>query len=200
VELKFYFSTAGIEVGKSFNVRYSTNNGTTYTTLGTFTAAATAGTSSFVSNGGFYSVTVTINSTAFTANSRFRFTSNGANATDQIFLDAITVRGRKNTTGTGTTVVLAATTKPVTNEAFGFGRTSSETAFSVYPNPVSERLFVTAPMSIKQIRVLNSNGAVVKIVSPLGNNSVDVSGLSKGVYIAEVITAAGIERKKFIRQ
>lgn len=200
VELKFFFSTAGIEAGKSFNVRYSTNNGSTYTTLGTFTSAATAGTSSFVSNGGFYSVTVTINSTTFTANSRFRFTSNGANATDQVFIDAVTVRGRKNTTGTGTTVVLAATTKPVTNEAFSFGRITNEAAFSVYPNPVSDRLYISAPSPIRQIRLLNSNGALVKNFSPMGNNSLDVSGLSKGIYIAEVVTTEGIVRKKFVRQ
>ena len=209
VEVMFYFNAIGMETGKTFNLRYSSNNGSTWTTVGTFTSAATANaTSSFATDKGFYAAKVTMNSTAFNATAKFRIQNNGANTTDKIYFDAVTVKGRTNTTGTGNVVSLAAATKvallpgiisgavnKINNDSPEIGETT------IYPNPVKNVLNINSKDQIKSIRILSLNGSVLKTISmKQGSQSVDLSKLSKGLYIAEFITEKGSTHKKIVKQ
>lgn len=59
--------------------------------------------------------------------------------------------------------------------------------FSVYPNPVSNRVSVSAAESIDRLRIYDLTGRLVKQASPhKAAFSVDVSGLSKGVYLVKL--------------
>lgn len=209
VEVMFYFNAIGMETGKTFNLRYSSNNGSTWTTVGTFTSAATANTtSSFATDKGFYAAKVTINSTAFNATAKFRIQNNGANTTDKIYFDAVTIKGRKNTTGTGNVVSLATATKVALLPEIISGAVNKSnidvtelTGISVFPNPVKNNLNINAKDPVKSIRILSMNGVVIKTISmKSGSQTVDLSKLNKGIYIAEIITAKGSTKKKIVKQ
>jgi hypothetical protein len=209
VEVMFYFNAIGMETGKTFNLRYSSNNGTTWTTVGTFTSAAVANTtSSFVTDRGFYAAKVTMNSTAFNATARFRIQNNGANTTDRIYFDAVTIKGRTNTTATGNVVSLATATKTALLPEVISGAINNTnndvteiTGITVFPNPVKNNLNINSKDEIKSVRILSMSGVILKTISmKSGSQSVDLSKLSKGIYIAEIITTNGSTKKKIIKQ
>lgn len=74
----------------------------------------------------------------------------------------------------------------------------------VYPNPVSDRLFVeTNYNKLKTINITDITGKVVSTVSGFeATNSIDVTSFSKGLYFYEIKTEAGqvIKAGKFIVQ
>lgn len=58
---------------------------------------------------------------------------------------------------------------------------------SIYPNPVSNRVSISAAESIDRMRIYDLSGRLVKQASPhKAAFSVDVSGLSKGVYLVKL--------------
>ena len=58
---------------------------------------------------------------------------------------------------------------------------------SIYPNPVSNRVSISAAESIDRMRIYDLTGKLVKQASPhKAAFSVDVSGLSKGVYLVKL--------------
>jgi hypothetical protein len=61
------------------------------------------------------------------------------------------------------------------------------TELSIYPNPVSNRVSISASESIDRMRIYDLTGKLVKQASPhKAAFSVDVSGLSKGVYLVKL--------------
>jgi len=74
-----------------------------------------------------------------------------------------------------------------------------ESAFSVYPNPVQNTLFIeqNAVQGLEKVRVYTTLG---KQVLNSTNNTVDVSGLSSGLYIVQITTTSGSITKKFIKK
>ncbi|WP_281309911.1 RICIN domain-containing protein [Flavobacterium flavigenum] len=72
-------------------------------------------------------------------------------------------------------------------------------AINVYPNPVKNTLFFTVEMNGIQIRVFSQTGSLV--MDQKGrDNSLDVSGLAKGIYFA-VFEKEGIKiTKQFIKK
>jgi hypothetical protein len=203
MEMRFFFRAVGMESGKKFSVSYNNGVSNTYTTLATFTSASTYSGTNFVTDAGFYRVVVLMNATSFTATSRLRFTISGANTSDQVFIDSVSVIGRTGTTGSGTSVSMA----PVTALKFSLmeplrsisGKDMSELA--LYPNPVDRALSVSAPDRITRVRIFASDGALVYDEQP--NRSyfrIDVGSLLPGWYLAEFISEKGVTRKRFIRQ
>ncbi|MDX2177642.1 MAG: S8 family serine peptidase [Candidatus Sumerlaeia bacterium] len=85
--VKFFFYAVGMENGDDFWLQVSTNGGSTYTTLGTYTA----GTS--FQNGQFYSVDQTYTPSNFTfgASTRFRIRCDANSTADDIYVDLVTV-------------------------------------------------------------------------------------------------------------
>ncbi len=207
-EVKFYFTAVGMESNKSFTLRYSSNNGSTWSTVATFTSASTASGTRFVTNNGFYVATVTMNSTSFKSTTKFRIQSNGSNTTDIIYFDAVTIKGRTNTTGSGNVVTLAAVTKPLAGlQGLNGFMNSSESISTVnsdiilYPNPVADILNVSTREKINGVRIFTSNGSLVRTERNVSDSySFDVSGLDKGVYFIEIRTDRGSVTKKIIKQ
>ncbi|WP_414524037.1 Ig-like domain-containing protein, partial [Umezakia ovalisporum] len=72
----------------------------------------------------------------------------------------------------------------ITNQSVGFGTNVSDPNLIVYPNPVSETLFVQCINAKKQrITLLNING--VKIIET-ENKEYNVKGITKGIYILQI--------------
>ncbi|PVW17418.1 T9SS type A sorting domain-containing protein [Marixanthomonas spongiae] len=76
----------------------------------------------------------------------------------------------------------------------------SETPFAVYPNPVSETLFISSENNIVQrISVFSINGKL--ILSEKGNTQqLDVSALSHGLYFLEIASENKTAIQKFIKR
>ncbi|HFX17835.1 MAG TPA: T9SS type A sorting domain-containing protein [Flavobacteriales bacterium] len=69
--------------------------------------------------------------------------------------------------------------------------------FSVYPNPVQSVLFVNID-DVKKIEMYNMSG--VKIMTVNQHNQIDVSTLSKGIYLIKVYTGDKVGYKRIIKK
>jgi hypothetical protein len=76
--------------------------------------------------------------------------------------------------------------------------------FSVYPNPVTAKIFtIKAQESIKNVQIFNVLGKSVKTVEVSERAiqlNIDVANLSKGIYFVKTETDAGIGTQKIIIQ
>jgi hypothetical protein len=70
----------------------------------------------------------------------------------------------------------------------------------IYPNPVSKNLYVTIPESvtINHIEIFNMAGQMVKKTT-LNDKMLEVSNLSKGMYIIRIYTNGAIITEKFVK-
>ncbi|NQX98180.1 MAG: T9SS type A sorting domain-containing protein [Flavobacteriales bacterium] len=81
----------------------------------------------------------------------------------------------------------------------GINELSNE-SLSVYPNPAKNQLTITNNQSqILNISIIDITGKTVKTI--IGNvSTVNVSGLTKGIYFLQVQTEKGLLNSKFIRE
>ena len=109
-------------------------------------------------------------------------------------------------TGNYTVVVTlngCSTTSPVFQVTFVGLEESNASLISVYPNPVSNTLFIDTRKSteaVNGISVLDVTGRIV-LTSTASNADkilpIDVSQLRQGVYLLELNAGPGVTRKKF---
>lgn len=76
---------------------------------------------------------------------------------------------------------------------------NNETALNIYPNPVSNILYIKSKIPVQSLLIINSLGAQVKHINT-ATNAIDVSSLPAGVYIAEGQTTNGKITQRFIKQ
>lgn len=71
--------------------------------------------------------------------------------------------------------------------------------FKTYPNPVEDRLFISSKENIQSAEIFNLLG---KKVLSLNNfeNSINVSSLSKSVYILKLTSDQGVSTKRFVKK
>ena len=70
----------------------------------------------------------------------------------------------------------------------------------VYPNPVKGELFIASEgIPFEKIKVYSISGSQVAQAS-VNENSIDVSGLSEGLYFLEVLSSEGRSIQKFIKK
>jgi hypothetical protein len=70
-------------------------------------------------------------------------------------------------------------------------------AFSMYPNPVSDKLYIQTTSDNAVVRIYNNLGQLkLEHVIPAGNNVLDVQMLNQGVYFVKV----GMHTQKMIRK
>lgn len=71
--------------------------------------------------------------------------------------------------------------------------------FSIYPNPVSDQLFISSEnLQIEKISIYSMSGKQV-LETELEEESVDVSNLSEGLYFIEITSKEGKSQQKFIK-
>lgn len=72
---------------------------------------------------------------------------------------------------------------------------------AVYPNPVSNQLFISSQdQKVKDVMIYNLSGTVVKNISNLAEETVDVSDLATGNYVIKVTTDQGIATRKIVKK
>ena len=77
---------------------------------------------------------------------------------------------------------------------------NDELNITVYPNPVTETLFISSEgITIEKIKVYSISGQII-LSSENVQNSIDVSGLSEGLYFLEIFSSEGKSILKFIKR
>ena len=71
--------------------------------------------------------------------------------------------------------------------------------FTIFPNPTNSLLTLQTDEEITSITIYNTIGETCSF-KPLSAKSIDISGLSSGVYYLEVKTAKGLAHKKFVKE
>jgi ligand-binding sensor domain-containing protein len=72
--------------------------------------------------------------------------------------------------------------------------------FSIFPNPATNRLNIdTRGMEILAVRIYSSTGQLMLETKPLQNESVDISKLVPGIYIAEIKTKEKSVMKRWVK-
>lgn len=71
------------------------------------------------------------------------------------------------------------------------------TNLKIYPNPTDGMINIETLENIQSIRVCNSHGQQLDI--PIHNNQVDLSDISRGVYVIHITTVKGGVSRKIIR-
>ena len=78
--------------------------------------------------------------------------------------------------------------------------TGDNGAYQLYPNPAASRLFVESKGSpISEVNIYNGIGGIELESKQSQIKSIDVSSLANGIYIAEIKSADGIERKRWVK-
>ncbi|MDD3858890.1 MAG: C10 family peptidase [Bacteroidales bacterium] len=74
----------------------------------------------------------------------------------------------------------------------------------VYPNPISEKLFVDIGNTeqIIRIRIISYDGKICRDINFYGNSNCEIllNDISSGLYIAEIQTDKAVQRVKFIKE
>ena len=71
-----------------------------------------------------------------------------------------------------------------------------------YPNPASNYISITSPNKngIKFIEIYNAQGQLKLRVQPEISDKIDISNLSKGVYLVKIITDKKVSVSKLIKE
>ncbi len=78
-------------------------------------------------------------------------------------------------------------TNPYSVTTVAISEINNDSKISVYPNPTTNQLFIDARgATVKSVLLFGIDGKLVKEIKQLTENGIDISHLSKGVYIAEI--------------
>lgn len=77
--------------------------------------------------------------------------------------------------------------------------TNNSLDFNVYPNPVSNKVYITGDVKDMRVDIINATGAVVKSITGLSANSIDVSELTNGNYFIKVTGNDTIGVRSFVK-
>ncbi|OFY87529.1 MAG: hypothetical protein A3F72_17950 [Bacteroidetes bacterium RIFCSPLOWO2_12_FULL_35_15] len=85
--------------------------------------------------------------------------------------------------------------------SIGMSEQTDDTGFAIYPNPVSDFLFIKVIEKIKTIKCVDYLGQEIALESKVKNNSINISSLSNGVYFLIITSESGdIVVNKFVKQ
>jgi hypothetical protein len=77
---------------------------------------------------------------------------------------------------------------------------NEKNAIRVYPNPATDLVYIASDAAIDGITITDVAGHVVYNSSQVSANSIDVSGLTSGVYILNVTTGSDIKTSRFTKK
>ena len=89
-----------------------------------------------------------------------------------------------------------ATTKPESIEELSL-------AFNIYPNPVSDKLYIETEVEVEEVVVYAITGVIVGQQSTVNSQqslTIDVTNLNSGVYFVKIVTENGESVQRFIKK
>jgi len=187
----------GSKITGSSNIVVS-NQSTTVVPVTTITVTSTSAT--LVTVGATATVTVNVLPTIAT-NQAVAWTSSDPTVATVTSTGVVTAAKNGTVTITATATdgsSVTGTTTVVVDIASGVNIVSSK-ALTIAPNPAGEVLKIFVDAQVKQVDILNTLGVVVS--STVGQTSISLADLTKGIYIARVTTADGsILVKTFVKK
>ena len=78
--------------------------------------------------------------------------------------------------------------QPLSVELKGTGINEYESELEIFPNPVNDKLFINTADAINEICIYNVTGVQVYRETEFNGNEIDMSSLSKGMYIIKIKT------------
>ncbi len=73
-------------------------------------------------------------------------------------------------------------------------------AFSIYPNPANDVVQIVSSLEINKVEMYNVLGKKVTAYFNQHNNNVDISSLSKGIYVLKITSGQSTITKKIIKE
>ena len=81
---------------------------------------------------------------------------------------------------------------------------SNESSITIFPNPTTSTFTVTSTINIKSLKVYDVLGSLItnyKLqITNGGSATIDITGVSKGIYFVEIKTETGVERRKIVKE
>ena len=74
---------------------------------------------------------------------------------------------------------------------------SKNSAFTIFPNPAKNLVYIKSDSEIEQVRIIDALG---KVILAQNNTEINVENLAKGIYTLEISTTNGRVFRKFIKE
>ena len=178
VQITFIFYPNSMENGEDFWVRYNGGGGWQ-------TVAAYASGSSFT-NGSFYSATVLLSAADYnlSSNGRFRIQCDASSNADQVYIDAVVVKGNV-TAGASRSNLQELPTRTMFDEG-----AVSEADVRIVPNPATDVISVSADDPIREVSILGIDGKQLlhRVYAGVERATLRVADLPTGIYVVSVLT------------
>lgn len=85
------------------------------------------------------------------------------------------------------------------NGTVGIEQANTKNNMSIYPNPVKNMLHIDTEEQVSKLSIYNISGSLIRSYDNI-DNTIDVSNLTKGMYILVVQSEKGISQNKFIKE
>ncbi|MGE0562359.1 MAG: LamG-like jellyroll fold domain-containing protein [Flavobacteriales bacterium] len=85
------------------------------------------------------------------------------------------------------------------NGTVGIEQANTKNNMSIYPNPVKNMLHIATEEKVSKLSIYNISGSLIRSYDNI-DNTIDVSNLTKGMYILVVQSEKGISQNKFIKE
>jgi hypothetical protein len=178
-QIQFYFFASSFESGEDFWVRYSSNNGSTWTTIAAFTVGVN------FNNNLFYVTTVTVPNFSPTTG-KFRIQADASADNDYLYIDQVTITKLTGSSLPESGVVIEAVKDENPTIKPGH-QLDEEGALEVYPNPASEYLNITFNREIGALRLTSIDGREFPVDSEAGEaKMLNIQHLVPGIYILSI--------------
>lgn len=97
--------------------------------------------------------------------------------------------------------VTGSVTITISNQTAGINENEVAELVKIYPNPVQNQLFVEVDNTqIIEMNIIDLSGNAVKSITNSTVDRIDVSDLTKGIYLLKIQTESGISTRRFIKQ
>ncbi|MBL0025187.1 MAG: T9SS type A sorting domain-containing protein [Saprospiraceae bacterium] len=183
VIVEFKFRATNIESGKEFWLRYY--NGWYWTTIATYIIGEP------YLNNQVYTITKTLTG-PFPANAKFRIQNNAPGSDDDIYIDAVSIRGLADSYRIDNNNLTQINN--VFNAGFGLE------GFSIIPNPADNLIQIILDNQINKIQIFNLAGQLMALPQADIDNVLDISKLNNGMYIIRVETNDNNYTQKLIKK
>jgi hypothetical protein len=181
--IQFYFYVNSFEAGEDFWVRYSTNNGSTWTTIATFTVGSN------FNNDQFYVTTVTVPNFSPTSG-RFRIQADASGDNDYLYVDQVTITKLVSGGGAPEAGVVIEEVEDYSTPYTPITEVDEEPALTVYPNPANEHLNIDFNQEIGAIRLVSIDGREYPVSTEVGETRIlNIRHLVPGIYVLAIESA-----------